>query len=162
MVESARSSARSSTHTAARSAYNLRLLVSRLRRRLKEVYDNQDLTPSQISVISRLSHDGPASTSDLAVAEGVRRQSMATIVAALEERSMVTREPDPSDGRRQLITLTPNAIGELDGSRQLRDQWLAEVLQDTYTAEELDLIDQALVLLGRISGTQDNLGKDSE
>ncbi|WP_029371340.1 MarR family transcriptional regulator [Mycobacterium sp. UM_WWY] len=158
MVESARSS----TRTAARSAYNLRLLVSRLRRRLKEVYDNQDLTPSQISVISRLSHDGPASTSDLAVAEGVRRQSMATIVAALEERGMVTREPDPSDGRRQLITLTPNAIGELDGSRQLRDQWLAEVLQDTYTAEELDLIDQALVLLGRISGTQDNLGKDSE
>ncbi|WP_235624936.1 MarR family winged helix-turn-helix transcriptional regulator [Mycobacteroides abscessus] len=82
-----------SSHTAVRSAYNLRLLVSRLRRRLKEVYDNQGLTPSQVSVISRLSHDGPASTSDLAAAEGVRRQSMASTVAALEEQGVIHRKP---------------------------------------------------------------------
>ncbi|MUL77055.1 MarR family winged helix-turn-helix transcriptional regulator [Mycolicibacterium sp. CBMA 226] len=147
---------------AARSAYNLRLLVSRLRRQLKEVYDNHDLTPSQISAISRLSHDGPASTSDLAAAEGIRRQSMAAIVAMLEERGFITRQPDPLDGRRQLITLSPSTIEELEGSRQLRDQWLAEVLQDTYNDEELDVIDRALVLLGRIAGTADGPGKEAQ
>ncbi|MUL65004.1 MarR family transcriptional regulator [Mycobacterium sp. CBMA 234] len=148
------------SRVAARSAYNLRLVVSRLRRQLKEVYDSHDLTPSQISAISRLSHDGPASTSDLAVAEGIRRQSMASVVATLEERGFVTRQPDPHDGRRQLITLSPSTIEELEGSRQLRDQWLAQVLQETYNDEELDVIDRALALLGRISGAANNPGKE--
>lgn len=150
------------SRVAVRSAYNLRLMVSRLRRQLKEVYDNRDLTPSQISAISRLSHDGPASTSDLAAAEGIRRQSMASIVATLEERGFITRQPDPQDGRRQLITLSPSTIEELEGSRQLRDQWLAEVLQDTYNDEELDVIDQALVLLGRLAGTADGPRKEDQ
>ncbi len=145
---------------AARSAYNLRLVVGRLRRQLTEIYDNHDLTPSQISAISRLSQDGPASTSDLAVAEGIRRQSMASIVAALEERGFITRQPDPQDGRRQLITLSPSTIEELQGSRQLRDRWLAEVLQEAYNDEELDIIDRALVLLGRICGSAHDLGND--
>ncbi|AMT71140.1 MarR family winged helix-turn-helix transcriptional regulator [Mycobacteroides immunogenum] len=141
---------------ASRSAYNLRLLVSRLRRRLKGVYDNQDMTPSQISVISRLSHDGPASTSDLAVAEGVRRQSMATIIAALEERGAIHRASDPLDARRQLIVLSPSIIEELEGSRQLRDRWLADVLDEAYDKEELEIIDRALILLERIATTGDD------
>ncbi|WP_100522914.1 MarR family winged helix-turn-helix transcriptional regulator [Mycobacteroides abscessus] len=139
-----------SSQTAVRSAYNLRLLVSRLRRRLKEVYDNRDLTPSQVSVISRLSHDGPASTSDLAAAEGVRRQSMASTVAALEEQGVIHRQADPQDARRQLIVLSPSAVEMLEGSRQLRDRWLADVLQQTYGSDELEVIDRALVLLERI------------
>lgn len=143
-----------SSHTAVRSAYNLRLLVSRLRRRLKEVYDNQGLTPSQVSVISRLSHDGPASTSDLAAAEGVRRQSMASTVAALEEQGVIHRQADPQDARRQLIVLSPSAVEVLEGSRQLRDRWLADVLQQTYGSDELEVIDRALVLLERIFTTQ--------
>lgn len=143
-----------SSHTAVRSAYNLRLLISRLRRRLKEVYDNQGLTPSQVSVISRLSHDGPASTSDLAAAEGVRRQSMASTVAALEEQGVIHRQADPQDARRQLIVLSPSAVEVLEGSRQLRDRWLADVLQQTYGSDELEVIDRALVLLERIFTTQ--------
>lgn len=143
-----------SSHSAVRSAYNLRLLVSRLRRRLKEVYDNQGLTPSQVSVISRLSHDGPASTSDLAAAEGVRRQSMASTVAALEEQGVIHRQADPQDARRQLIVLSPSAVEVLEGSRQLRDRWLADVLQQTYGSDELEVIDRALVLLERIFTTQ--------
>ncbi|ESV57685.1 marR family protein [Mycobacteroides abscessus MAB_082312_2258] len=132
----------------------MRLLVSRLRRRLKEVYDNQGLTPSQVSVISRLSHDGPASTSDLAAAEGVRRQSMASTVAALEEQGVIHRQADPQDARRQLIVLSPSAVEVLEGSRQLRDRWLADVLQQTYGSDELEVIDRALVLLERIFTTQ--------
>lgn len=143
----------SPSRTAVRSAYNLRLLVSRLRRRLKEVYDSQDLTPSQISVISRLSHGGPASTSDLAVAEGVRRQSIAAVVNALEERGVVHRQSDPQDARRQLIVLSPSAVEALEGTRQLRDQWLADVLQQTYSQDELAVIDHALVLLDRMFTT---------
>lgn len=135
---------------ASRSAYQLRLLVSRLRRRLKETYESHDLTPSQISVISRLSHEGPATTSDLAVAEQVRRQSMAVVVSVLEERGLVRREPDPHDGRRQLIVLTAATVEELEGSRQLRDSWLADALQRNFSQRELGVIDEALTLLARM------------
>ena len=135
---------------ASRSAYQLRLLVSRLRRRLKETYDSHDLTPSQISVISRLSHDGPATTSDLAVAEQVRRQSMAAVVSVLEERGLVRREADPHDGRRQLIVLVAATVEELENSRQLRDTWLADTLERSFTRLELGIIDEALTLLSRM------------
>ncbi|HEY6425254.1 MAG TPA: MarR family transcriptional regulator [Pseudonocardiaceae bacterium] len=52
-----------------------------------------ELTPSQMSVLSRLEKQGAASTSDLAVAERVRPQSMASAVAALEERAPTRRWP---------------------------------------------------------------------
>ncbi|BBY21133.1 MarR family winged helix-turn-helix transcriptional regulator [Mycobacterium stomatepiae] len=141
----------SSRQLAGQAAYDLRLLVSRLRRRLKHEYDNKGLTPSQISVISRLSHDGPASTSDLAAAEGVRRQSMAAIVNHLDKSGLLTRTPDPEDGRRLLVGLSSKAVRDLQQGRQLRDQWLADELRDRYTDEELQLIAAALTLLTRLA-----------
>lgn len=87
--------------SAARAARDLRVVFSRLRRRLREVYDTRQLTPSQTSVLSRLGKDGDASTSDLAAAERVRPQSMAATLGALDERGLITRRPDPGDGRRR-------------------------------------------------------------
>ena len=88
------------SHDAARAARDLRVVLGRLVRRLREVYDTGALTPSQMSVLSRLEKQGPASASDLATAEGVRPQSVATIIAALDGHGLVHRTPDPHDGRR--------------------------------------------------------------
>src|ERR1700761_1431799 len=79
---------------------------SRLRRRLLEVATDDDLTPSQTAVLIRLVKDGPASTSQLAGAERVRPQSMATTLSGLDRHGLIVRTPDPQDGRRQLIALT--------------------------------------------------------
>ncbi|GKT33932.1 isocitrate lyase/PEP mutase family protein, partial [Aduncisulcus paluster] len=76
---------------------------------------------------------------------------MATIIAALEERGAIHRTSDPLDARRQLITLSPSIIKELEGSRQLRDRWLADVLDEAYDDKELEIIDRALLLLERIA-----------
>ena len=48
------------TETAAQAARELRVLVSRLRRRLREVAATGDLTPPQVSVLSRLDKAGQA------------------------------------------------------------------------------------------------------
>lgn len=63
--------------SAARAAQDLRVVFSRLRRRIREVAETQDLTPSQVSALTLLSKSGAATASGLAAAEGVRPQSMA-------------------------------------------------------------------------------------
>lgn len=136
---------------AAFAARELRVLVGRLRRRLREVDDVHELTASQLAVLGRLDRDGPASTSDLAKAERVRPQSMATTVAVLEERGMIARRRDPGDGRRQLIELTPTADEAVSGSRRARDEWLERALRERFSTEELATVVSALGLLGRLT-----------
>ena len=87
-------------------AADLRALVGKLRRRLREQSDVGELTPSQVSALLRLEKEGQATTSDLARAEGMRPQSMATVVGALQAAGLVTGSPDPGDGRRTLLSLT--------------------------------------------------------
>jgi len=131
-------------------ARELRICVSRLRRKLREVASLEDLTPSQTSVLSRLM-DGAKGTSDLAALEGVRPQSMAATVAALEERGMVGRTQDPDDGRRLLIALTPAAHSYVDDHRARRDEWIARALEERYTGAERATIAEALALLDRLT-----------
>ena len=138
------------TESAVRAARDLRVVFSRLRRRLREV-TGQDLTPSQTAVLSRLGKDGAASASALAVAEGVRPQSMATTLAALDQHGLIQRHPDPEDGRRQLVTLTTAGRARVDGDRQARGEWLARALQDRYTEDERHTIIEAFALLERIA-----------
>ena len=131
-------------------ARELRVGLSRLRRKLREVSSLDELTPSQTSVMSRLI-DGPKGTSDLAVLEGVRPQSMAATVAALEERGFVARHQDPEDGRRQLLALTDEAHAYVADNRSVRESWLAAALNDRYTARERQTIAEALKLLERLT-----------
>jgi DNA-binding MarR family transcriptional regulator len=139
------------SESAARAARELRVVVSRLRRRLKEVYDAGDLTPSQTSVLSRLEKDGAASASDLAAAERVRPQSMAATLAALDERGLIKRRPDPGDGRRQLVSLSAAGREFIDDSRQAREEWLTRALQERYTEAERHTVIEAMGLLDRLT-----------
>jgi DNA-binding MarR family transcriptional regulator len=135
---------------AAEAATDLRVLVSRLRRRFRDLYREDDLTASQMAVLGRLYSDGPSSTSDLAAAEHVRPQSMAATLAALDERGMIRRDPDPADGRRQLISLTDAGRDTVHDSRRLRDEWLSRALQERYSDAERTTIVEALALLERL------------
>src|SRR4030088_3389470 len=137
--------------SAVRAARDLRVVISRLRRRLKEVATAKDLTPSQTAVLIRLAKDGPASTSQLAGAERVRPQSMATTLSALDDHRLIERRPDPDDGRRQLITLTPRGRSRAESDRQVREEWLVRAMHDRFTERERRVIVEALALLGRIT-----------
>jgi len=136
---------------AAQAARELRVLVGRLRRRLREVDSVHELTASQLAVLGRLDRDGSVSTSDLAKAERVRPQSMAATVAALEERGLIVRRQDPDDGRRQLIELTPVADEVVSGSRRAREEWLERALRERFSPEELATVVEALGMLERLN-----------
>src|SRR5438309_369991 len=137
--------------SAVTAARDLRVLFSRLRRRLRSLAIDDDLTPSQTAVLTRLSKEGASSASALAGAEGVRPQSMATIVAALEQRGLIARTPDPEDGRRQVVSLTGAGRRRAESHRQVREEWLARTLQERYSERERRVILDALSLLERLT-----------
>lgn len=141
----------SSASRASVLAADLRALVGKMKRKLREQADTGDLPPSQVSVLLRLERDGAASTSALARAEGMRPQSMAVIVAALEAAGMVQGAPDPSDGRRVLLSLTDTCRTWIEQGRAARQDWLSRALHTRLSEAEMALLAEATVLLRRIS-----------
>ncbi|MFR9729821.1 MarR family winged helix-turn-helix transcriptional regulator [Saccharopolyspora sp. MS10] len=137
--------------SAVRAGRDVRVVLSRLRRRLREVAADEDLTSSQLSVLTRLSKEGGSSASALAVAEGVRPQSMASTLAALSQLGLLERRPDPGDGRRQLITLSAAGSRRAEDDRQARRAWLTRVLRERCTEDERQTIIEAMALLERIA-----------
>ncbi|WP_051812242.1 MarR family winged helix-turn-helix transcriptional regulator [Streptomyces sp. NRRL S-340] len=137
--------------SAARAARDLRVVFSRLRRRIREVAQDEDLTPSQVSALTLVGKHGAATASALASAEGVRPQSMATTLAALEQRGLIRRRPDPDDGRRQLVTLTEGGRERIEGDRQIREEWLTRALEDRFTESERQTLVEAFTLMERLT-----------
>ena len=136
---------------AARAASDLRAILGRLKRRLRQPETVDEITLPHASVISRLSHEGPMSPSALAAADRIRPQSMSTILAALEAQGLVTRRADPDDGRRVTIALTRAGEDALQGVRRVREEWLGRAIADHLTADELQTLIAALPLLERLA-----------
>ncbi len=79
-------------------------------------------------MLGRLSREGTSSVGALATAERVRPQSMAQTVADLEAAGLISRRPDPADGRRTLVELTPEGRVTLEADRRDREGWLASAI----------------------------------
>ncbi|WP_393083718.1 MarR family winged helix-turn-helix transcriptional regulator [Streptomyces sp. LN704] len=139
------------SESAARAAQDLRVAFNRLRRRIREVSERQDLTPSQVSALTLVSKSGAATASALAATEGVRPQSMAATLAVLDQQGLIARNPDPGDGRRQLVTLTDTGRERVEGTRQARGEWLAKALQDRCTEAERQSVIEAMAVLDRLT-----------
>jgi len=129
-------------------AHELRDTIGRLVRRLRA---EPGPSAGRLAVLGRLDRDGPASISDLAAGERMRPQSMAQTVHDLETGGLVSRRPDPADGRRVFIELTAQGLEALQTTRARRETWLTEVLEGELTADERGLLRDATVLLSRIA-----------
>jgi DNA-binding MarR family transcriptional regulator len=131
-------------------ATDLRALIGRLKRRLREQANPGDLTPSQISVLLRLEKDGPATASSLARAEGMRPQSMGSAIAPLEAAGLVSGAPDPGDGRQTLLSLTDVCRQWIEKGRAARQDWLSGALEARLSPDEQDQLANAVALLRRL------------
>jgi DNA-binding MarR family transcriptional regulator len=137
--------------SAERAALDVRIVLGRLRRRMREVAVGDELTPSQVSVLARLGKGEANTASALAGAEGVRPQSMATTLAALEDAGLISRSPDPTDGRRQVVALTDAGQSRDAGNRQARQEWLSTVMQERLTEDERQTVIAAMAVLERLT-----------
>jgi DNA-binding MarR family transcriptional regulator len=137
--------------SALQASLAVRATIGRLRRRLREVASSDELTPSQVAVLTRLGKGEALTASALATAEGVRPQSMASTLSALEQLGLISRAPDPTDGRRQIVTLT-GAGQVLDrDNQQARREWITRAMHERFTEDERQTLIEAMALLERLT-----------
>lgn len=131
-------------------AQELRALLGKLRRRLREQGGAGDLTPSQVSVLLRLESDGPATAAAIARAEGMRQQSIGPIVAALEGAGLVSGARDPRDGRQTLLALTDLFRKRVHDGRVAKQDWLTRTIAARLSVREQEQLASAVNLLKRL------------
>jgi DNA-binding MarR family transcriptional regulator len=117
-------------------AADIRVGFGKLKRRLREEGGAAEITPSQASALSQLERLGPSTVTELAQAESVRPQSMGATVATLESAGYIVGTPDPTDGRRTILSLSPMAVEKFSANRTAREGWLFQAIQQTLNPEE--------------------------
>ena len=136
--------------TTRQTAAEIRALAGRLGRRLREQADAGEFTTAQASVVIRIERDGPATGTELARAEDMKPQSMGPILATLEERGVLVGEPDPTDGRKTVWRITPEARRRIDEARATKEDWLLRTIQSTLTPNEQEQLATGVRLLTRL------------
>src|SRR5580698_6132862 len=111
------------------------LLVRRMRS--AEPSETSELSWTQRSVVALLAREGPATTAELARAEGVKPQSMGSAIAGLEELGMIERRPHATDGRQVNIALTASGAALRKVAKDAKRSWLSTAIA------RLDKKDQA-------------------
>ena len=139
------------TPEATEIASELRISLFRLVRRLRTEHPSGAGSFAQMGVLMRLTRSGPATLSELAAADGITPQSMARTVGELVDGGMLQREPDPSDGRQILLSLTEKAEEMVRDFQSQRDGWLAVAMLARLSPEERELLRVAARLLDRLS-----------
>src|SRR5256712_12455218 len=99
-----------------RAAGDLRALIGRLSRRMRQTSSVGEMTLSQASVLSLLEREGPATPGVLATRERISPQSMGTILISLEALGLVSRTPDPTDGCSLVISLSEAGLQAVQGA----------------------------------------------
>jgi DNA-binding MarR family transcriptional regulator len=128
----------------------LLLCVGLLRRRLRQTPVPGELTFPETAALGRLDRGGPAAGADLARQEQISPQSMGATLGELETRGFVKRQPDPSDGRRILLSISAAGRRELNRRRNARVEQLATGLAE-FTEAELDQLAAAAPLIERLA-----------
>ena len=138
---------------AAEAATELMKAMTRLRARLRAESAPTDMpwTWSQLTTLARIVQEGPTTTSALAQAEHVRRQSMAETLAALQVDGLITSDPDPNDGRKTLITATRKGRALSKNIPAAREAWLNIAIQSLLDPVEQQTLRKAAAVMNRIA-----------
>jgi len=133
----------------------MRISVSRLARRLRVERlglggPETALSDIQLAALAALERKGSMTPGELADHEKVQPPSMTRVIAVLEERGLVLREPHSTDRRQVILTVTPDGRDLVQRVRRRREAWLAQRLQEL-TAEERQILRRAAPILEKIS-----------
>ena len=117
-----------------------------LARELETILGPVGLNPAYVPVLLSLSAGGARTPKGLAQEATVEQPTMTATIQRMERDGLVTRKPNPDDGRSALIALTPKGYERIaDMDRALGA--LNELLLEQFTTSERE---QFLGLLGRV------------
>lgn len=111
-----------------------------LARQLRRHRPDNGLTLSQLEVLGEVSRAGVTTPAEIATRLQVRVQSLTDSINELDSRGLLSRRPDDTDRRRQLIELTPEGLELLLRDRAQRDAWLQESMRDNLSELEFNLL----------------------
>ncbi|WP_345355208.1 MarR family transcriptional regulator [Actinoallomurus liliacearum] len=138
----------SQTRSRAGLAAALRVSVSRLSRRMRAQAGSLSVT--QLAALGAVSRHASLTPGELAEHEKVQPPSMTRVIAALEERGLLTRSPHPTDRRQVILNVTEEGERLLKEERRRKEAWLAQRLAEL-TPEEQEILRQAAPILERLS-----------
>jgi DNA-binding MarR family transcriptional regulator len=138
------------------AATELMKAMTRLRARLRieSAPSEMSWTWSQLTTLGRIVEEGPTTTTALAQAEHVRRQSMAETLAVLQADGLITSEQDPNDGRKTLITATRKGKALLRNIPTAREAWLNVAIHALLDPSEQQLLLKAAAVMNRIADSE--------
>src|SRR3954453_12951042 len=100
----------------------LALLGQDALRSLRDANTAHDLMPRQFQLLGLLADHGPMGQRDLGRAMATDPSILVTLLNPLEADGFVTRDRDPADRRRHVVTLTAKGRRKLDRSAEAQRQ----------------------------------------
>ena len=136
-------------------ATTLRISITRLARRLRVERlglggTETVLSDIQLAALAALERHDSMTPGELAEHEKVQPPSMTRVIAVLEERGLVRREPHATDRRQVVLTVTADGRDLVQRVRRRREAWLAQRLQELSPAER-EILREAAPILEKIS-----------
>jgi DNA-binding MarR family transcriptional regulator len=133
----------------------MRISISRLARRLRVERlgfggTETVLSDIQLAALAALERHDSMTPGELAEHEKVQPPSMTRVIAVLEERGLVRREPHATDRRQVILTVTDDGRNLVQRVRRRREAWLAQRLQEL-TPDERQILRAAAPILEKIS-----------
>ena len=141
--------------TDAALATAMRISISRLARRLRVERlglggTETVISDIQLAALAALERHDSMTPGELAEHEKVQPPSMTRVIAVLEERGLVRREPHATDRRQVILTVTDDGRDLVQRVRRRREAWLAQRLQEL-TPDEHQILRAAVPILEKIS-----------
>ena len=125
-------------------AERLAFVVGSMNRRLRPSADA--LTHISVSTLASIERLGEVRPGDLARVEGMAAPGMTRLLGDLEGRGLVTRSPDPIDGRSHLVRLTDAGVAAVADARRHRAAGVAAMLEAVDPADRVT-VERAVAVL---------------
>jgi DNA-binding MarR family transcriptional regulator len=133
------------------TANRVRVAIGAFKRRAQETTAEGELSNPQITALSRLDRLGPMTTAGLARRAQITPQAMGSTIASLERLGLVARSADADDGRRSILSLTPDGLAAVHSGRNAVVDKVTAVLEESFTDGEIAILDAAAPLIERLA-----------
>lgn len=122
-------------------ATRLAVAIGRINRRIRPTRDG--ISHGLVSALGSIVRVGEIRPGDLARLEVVAAPTMTRLIADLEARGLVTRRPDPNDGRSFFVAATEAGVDAIRRARFERAERVAALLE-TLPPEQLAAVTAAI------------------
>ncbi len=129
-------------------AENLRVAVGKFVRGIRA--QAKTPTTARSETLSLLEREGPLSVAELADRRNVKHQSMRLVAGQLEAEGLISKMPNPADGRSQLLSITHEGKQVLSHAREARAAQIASLINDRLSGEDRQTLAAAVGIIERL------------